>query len=216
MCSGPIWSRGEVRGERASERGVVRSRWLEEPPLNAEMLGWTGHTTAAVEVSSLGAANSSSDSARDLAFQIAAQCMRAMQQAPGTRESTLQSPVQFGHLNSPRTRCRRCARGPEMPYVVPRRERLAASPTLSLLRALLSCSSCSMRHNYTPIEGPRAGRSLEGRQRNNREAGPILVCVGPASAVQERRAGSRSDHGRRGLLKAVGAHQSSVGVGSHH
>jgi hypothetical protein len=50
------------------------------------------------------------------------------------------------------------------------------------LDILISCFSCS-GVTITPIEGPRAGRSLErSRQRNNREAGPILAWDAPCEA----------------------------------
>ena len=58
----------------------------------------------------------------------------------------------------------------------------------------------------TSIEGPRTVDPWKGEQRNNREAGPILACVGAPRAVQEHCAGSRSYHGR----KVSGNRQSSV------
>lgn len=53
------------------------------------------------------------------------------------------------------------------------------------------------RHNY-PHRGSAGGQILgRSRQRNNREAGPILAWDAPCERIQERRSGSGSDHGKR-------------------
>ena len=169
------------------------------------------HTTAAVEVSSLCAQKSPGASQQQgrqclrpspLAFKQQCSACGPCNRHRACANQTLQSPAQFGHLNGPpqisdmRQRAKSVAR-----------KCLAGRTVLSLLRgAFISCFSCSARHNYHSIEGPRTVDPWKGEQRNNREAGPILACVGAPRPVQERRVGSRSYHGR----KVSGYRQSSV------